>query len=267
MLNKPTIKQYVPLFEQHTEYNRRFAALPQNVQEALAAVLAVDGHAVITGQLAQYLLGECDCGDTPDGIGHIDIIVADAGKFAPGAYSEEGEPELETGIPVPMTAGEYPEDAIVMSLNPHGEVEEVGDAISAEELEELRKKEGAPEREFETLTWVSNRLGDAKVTVNLFESKQSSRIKTTPITLGNITVLTEEPGVIAEYVKKFATMKGGNKTGKPKYDKSPGYDSSKKQAHVEKENDLQNSPNEKTKPLFVQFKIKRKGKTQPIRTL
>jgi hypothetical protein len=253
MIKKSEFVNYIPLFEQHTAFNNRFAALPEGIKEGLAKVLDIDAAAVVTGELAQYMLGECDV--NPGGIDHIDIIVADADKFRPHAGMLPAEPEPGDDIPV-AGAEMYPDETVIMSLSPDGEIEEIA-RPEEKTQEEFELEMGPPDREFESLTWLCNSINGAACSVNVFEG--CSKIKAMPMTLGNITVLVDEPGVIAEYVKKFATMKGGNKQGgNVKREKSAGYDKTKKQPHVEKENDMQNTPKQQTKPLFVQFKIKRK---------
>ncbi len=241
MTVKPQNIKYVPLFEEHKAINERFAALPEGIKRDLATVISLDEEAIVCGSLGMYLAGMQT--EMPKG---VDVIVRDASKmklveceqenldFPPNAHGAQENPNLDYP-PQPQAQEGQPAqgEVVVITVTPQGEVS----SIAADE-----RPEGEYDEEgnfhFEGFKWMNGKPEGAAGTVNVFES--CNKIKTMPIALGNITVLVEDPGVMSEYRKKFAKVKG--KITKAKYEKSPGYDKTKKQGHVTKENELQDTP-------------------------
>lgn len=247
-------KKYLPLFEEHSATNARFALLPQHVKENLATALSLYEYAAICGPLADYLLGESNV--MPEEVDLVvrkrhplaDILATDEDDddysldYPPnfdGECEECGEREhgrnlavveepveLETSADDDET-GEYVPGVgtgrvVIITLSPQGEIKDMSQ----------------PEDPADGYTLEQLEVGEITGTVHVFET--CDKIKVMPITLGNMTVLAETPGVASEYRMKFAKLK--DKQLKPKYDKSLGYDKNKKQPHVKGDNGTQDAP-------------------------
>jgi hypothetical protein len=245
---KPRNNKHIPLFEEHSATNARFALLPQHVKENLAAALSLYEHAAICGPIADYLLGESDV--MPEEVDLVvrkrhplaDVLSTDEDEYDsldyPPNFDDEadececgrnlaiGEEPSEPETPGDET-GEYAPGVgtgrvVIITLSPQGEIKDMSQ----------------PEDPSEGYTLEQLSVNEITGTVHVFET--CDKIKVLPITLGNMTVLAETPGVTSEYRMKFAKLKG--KQLKPKYDKSLGYDKVKKQPHVKKDNGTQDTP-------------------------
>jgi hypothetical protein len=233
MTVKPKNIKYVPLFEEHKAINERFAALPDQMKADLAKILSIDEDAILCGSMGMYLTGMQS--EMPNG---IDVIVSDASKILECGMGDNldypPQPQAQAQGQA-QTIDAQPGEIVVITVTPQGEVS------SMEE-----PHEEAPQGEyddqgnfhFEGFKWFNGRPAGVQCDCNIFECRKN--IKSMPLALGNITVLVEDPGVMSEYRKKFAKVKG--KVTKAKYEKSPGYDKAKKQGHVTKENELQDTP-------------------------
>lgn len=246
---RPRNNKYIPLFEEHTAVNARFARLPQHVKEDLAAALSLYENIAICGPLADYLLGESEV--VPEEVDLVvrkrhplaDILATDEDDtldYPPNADDEEEcgncgmnlaiedeHDEFETQpVDEDDQAEGMPEHAagrvVIITLSPEGEIKDMSQ----------------PEDPAEGYTLEQLAVDGVTGIVRVFET--CDKIKVLPITLGSMTVLAETPGVTSEYRMKFAKLKG--KQSKPKYDKSLGYDKDKKQPHVKSDNGTQDAP-------------------------
>lgn len=240
---KPRNNKHIPLFEEHSATNARFALLPQHVKENLAAALSLYEHAAICGPIADYLLGESDV--MPEEVDLVvrkrhplaDVLSTDEDEYDsldyPPNFDDECGCESGANVASEEDADEYAERdyyeqapgtgrVVIITLSPQGEIKDMSQ----------------PEDPSEGYTLEQLSVNEITGTVHVFET--CDKIKVLPITLGNMTVLAETPGVTSEYRMKFAKLKG--KQLKPKYDKSLGYDKVKKQPHVKKDNGTQDTP-------------------------
>ena len=243
---KPQNNKYVPLFEEHIAINERFMCLPDSMKDDIAKLLSEHEDAVLAGQLGRYLSGQSETQPTV-----IDIVVPDAQEIETEErgergmeFSEEGdscqmpdEEEMERmrleNEPVGEDEGEDGA-VVVISVNPEGAIQEITperERVSGEYDDEGNFK-------FESFKWVKGQPVGIENATCVFECRD--RIKTMPIALGNITVLIEEPGVIANYKKIFANMKN-SKSSKINSEKTMNFDG-KNQPHVKNGNDLQDTP-------------------------
>lgn len=235
---KPQRTQFVPLFEEHLLINKRFAELPENIREGLAAIIGLDENAVICGSLGMYLTGCSD--EVPNG---IDVIVQDASKLRLAECGEEGPFAEITAVRGPQEETQQQEEeekekqagsVVIITITPEGEITDMGEP-----------RDDAPEGyydndgnfNFEGFKWVAGRPEGVACSAKVFET--CNKIKTMPIALGGITVLVEDPGVMSEYRNKFAKIKG-MKQGKPKFDKPYNYNG--KQPHVKSGSGMADAP-------------------------
>lgn len=253
MTIKPENIKYVPLFEEHVAINDRFSKLPDQIKQDMSTIISLDENAVICGSLGAYLVGDSDV--MPKG---VDVIVRDASKLRLVECGnqcfgmpddEKAYDETEMGVPQPavpidavnaqeaqeeQVAQAEPGTIVIISVGPEGEIEDMSHEKGGEE-----KPKGWYDDEgnfnFESFKWVNGKPEGVVGSACVFET--CGKIKTMPLALGAITVLVEEPGVMAEYRMKFNKMK----SAKVKREKQQDFDS-KKQPHVTKDNGMQDTP-------------------------
>ena len=230
---KPEHRKYVPLFEEHTLINSRFGALPARMRYDIAKIFAVDENAILSGQMADYLTGQDE--NQPD---EIEIVVGDASKFRGneccGEYDAAQRQETEAEQLARVERGTenelpIPGNIIVIQLDPDGKIIEPGqDEVHEEEEAAIINARGG---QFESYD-----VAGLNGSVMVYESCKA--IHTLPISLGSVTVLITEPGVMSEYRHLVTNAKNSKST--IKYDKAPKVD--QKQSTVIGNADLQNTP-------------------------
>ena len=241
--------RYVPLFEEHKAINERFNALPEQMKSDLATIFSLDENVIVCGSLGLYLVGISE--SLPN---NIDIIVGDSSALklveceldvnypqmviddvhAQPAQAQHEEHEEAQHQHQPVQPAET--DVVIITVDPNGEISTIGEP-RAEGESGYYDEDGT--FHFENFKWMKGKPEGVKGSVSVFET--CNKVKTMPIALGGITILVEEPGVMAEYKAKFAKLKG-SKASKVKNEKPNNFDD-KNQPHVDK-NNTQEPPTE-----------------------